>query len=104
MTQDTSIYYVWIGGSCDYGQMFRGDFRSLRISGYSRCPSTTLNQINKVKDRLQAYCLKSVGFAILEIACVWVCTYSVSLQRCCFEHFLLREFKVEDIEVFLDSA
>ena len=23
MTQDTSIYYVWIGGSCDYGHKER---------------------------------------------------------------------------------
>ena len=44
------------------------------------------------------------NYKILEITCIWVCTYSVSLQRCDFKHFLLREFKVEDIEVFLDSA
>ena len=41
---------------------------------------------------------------VLEITCIWVCTSSVSLQRCDFKHFLLREFKVEDIDVFLDSA
>ena len=41
---------------------------------------------------------------ILEITCIGVRTYSVSLQRCDFKHFLLRELKVEDIEVFLDSA
>ena len=41
---------------------------------------------------------------VLEITCIWVCTYSVSLQRCDFKHFLQREFKVEYIEVFLDSA
>ena len=41
---------------------------------------------------------------ILEITCIGVWTYSVSLQRCDFKHFLLREFKIEYIEIFLDSA
>ena len=41
---------------------------------------------------------------ILEITCIGVRTNSVSFQRCDFKHFLLREFKVEYIEVFLDSA
>ena len=41
---------------------------------------------------------------VLEITCIGVWTYSVSLQRCDFKHFLLREFKIEYIEVFLDSA
>ena len=44
------------------------------------------------------------NYKILEITCIWVCTYSVSLQRCDFKHFLLREFKIEYIDVFLDSA
>ena len=43
-------------------------------------------------------------YIVLEITCIWIRTDSVSLQRCNFKHFLLREFKVEDIEVFLDSA
>ena len=40
---------------------------------------------------------------VLEITCIWVWIYSVSLQRCDFKHFLLREFKIEYIEVFPDS-
>ena len=40
----------------------------------------------------------------LEFTFVRVRTNSVSLQRCDFEHFLLGEFKVEHIEVFLDST
>ena len=40
----------------------------------------------------------------LEVTCIRVCTNSFSLQRCHFKHFLLRAFKVEYIDVFLDSA
>lgn len=45
----------------------------------------------------------TTNHTVLEITCIWVRTNSFSLQRCDFEHFLLREFKIEYIEVFLDS-
>ena len=41
---------------------------------------------------------------VLEITSIWISAYSVSLQRCDLKHFMLREFKIEYIEVFLDSA
>lgn len=41
---------------------------------------------------------------VLEITCIWISTNSVSLQRCDFKYFLLREFKIEYTNVFLDSA
>ena len=41
---------------------------------------------------------------VLEVTCIRVWTYSVCLQRCDFKHFLLREFKIEYIDIFLDSA
>ena len=53
------------------------------------------------------YVFGSISLAnntVSEITCIRVWTYSVCLQRCDFKHFLLREFKVEYIDVFLDSA
>lgn len=41
---------------------------------------------------------------LLEVTRIWICTYSVCLHRCDFKHFLLGEFEVEDINVFLDPA
>ena len=43
-------------------------------------------------------------YTVLEVTCVRIWAYPVSLHRCDFKHFLLREFKIEYIEVFLDSA
>ena len=43
MTQDTSIYYVWIGGSCDYGLGERGMRDSVLWRKQSRIIMMKLN-------------------------------------------------------------
>jgi len=43
MTQDTSIYYVWIGGSCDYGLGERGIRDSVLWRKQSRIIMMKLN-------------------------------------------------------------
>ena len=43
-------------------------------------------------------------YTVLEVTCVRIWAYPISLHRCDFKHFLLGEFEVEDINVFLDPA
>ena len=47
MTQDTSTYYVWVGGSCDYGLGERGMRYSVLWRKQSRIIMMKLNNTKR---------------------------------------------------------
>ena len=65
MTQDTSTYYVWIGGSCDYGHKERAGGAAVVIKHNGNIISRDLGAFFR---SLRSRSLKSLRISVFKIS------------------------------------